>query len=73
MEIMKIEVYGDRISRVAISADLQNEFHIKYNKFIDEFLYLNNRIYNDLNKERETNRNDIGTYIKDTLHSLREC
>lgn len=73
MGTMKVEVYGNKIARVAISSDLQNDFEVKYNKFLDEFIYLNNRIYNDLNKERETNRNDIGTYIKDTISSLKEC
>ncbi len=35
MEKMKVEVYGDKIARVAISADLQNKLHIKYNKIIE--------------------------------------
>lgn len=73
MERIKVEVYGDKIARVAISSNLQNDFQVKYNRFLDEFVYLNNRIYNDLHEEREANRNDIGTYIKDTINSLREC
>lgn len=74
MENMKIEVYGNSIARIANNQVLQNEFYLKYNKFIDEFIYLNDRIYNKFNSDdKENNRNDIGTYIKDTISKLQEC
>lgn len=73
MDRYKVEVYGSRIAKISNNQELQNEFYLKYNKFIDEFIYLNNKVYDEIGTDKEANRIDIETYIKDTIHSLKSC
>lgn len=59
---------GNRITRVANNQELQNEFFMKYSRFIDDVLNLDTKIYN-----KDQTRNDIEKFLDDTISSLKEC
>lgn len=59
---------GNRITRIANNQDLQNEFFMKYNRFIDDVLNLDTKIY-----DKEQTRGNIENFLDDTISSLKEC